>query len=167
MLCSFAYKVACVDDKFSKYIVLHRERNAVNKIIRSVLKKYANCKSALKKHFNKNLIMTAEENELFERSNICWLCGSLIDIGDNKVRDHCHITSKYRGEAHYSCNINLKISKKVPVIFHNLKGYDSHLVFKGLSKFTGLKIDVIPNGLEKYMAFTLNKNLVFLIVCCL
>ena len=61
-----------------------------------------------------------------------------------------------------SCNINLKITKKVPVIFHNLKGHDSHLIFKELSKFNGLKISVIPNGLEKYMAFTLNKNLVFI-----
>ena len=47
------------------------------------------------------------------------------------------------------------------MIFHNLKGYDSHLIFKELSKFNA-KISVIPNGLEKYMAFNLNKNLVFI-----
>ena len=75
--------------------------------------------------------------------------------------DHCHITGKYRGAAHWSCNINLKISKKVTVIFHNLKGYDSHIIFKELSKFN-CKISVIPNGLEKYMSFTLNKKLVFI-----
>ena len=74
------------------------------------------------------------------------------------MRDHCHITGKYRGAAHCSCNINLRLTKKVPVIFHNLKGYDSHLIFKELSKFN-VKISVIPNGLEKYMAFTINKNL--------
>ena len=77
------------------------------------------------KHFNKKFVMSTKENEEFERSNICCTCGCLIDIGDNKVRDHCHITGKYRGSAHWSCNINLKISKKVPVIFHNLKGYES------------------------------------------
>ena len=104
--------------------------------------------------------MTAEENEEFERSNICWICGKLIDF-DNKVRDHCHITGKYRGSAHWSCNINLKISKKVPVIFHNLKGYDSHLIFKELSKFI-VKISVTPDGLENYMSFTLNNNIVFI-----
>ena len=114
----------------------------------------------MKKHFNKNLIMSAEKKEEFKRSNICWICGKLINF-DKKVRDHCHITGKYRGAAHWSCNINLKISKKVPVIFHNLKGYDSHLIFKELSKFD-CKIKVIPNGLEKYMRFTLNKNLVFI-----
>ena len=48
------------------------------------------------------------------------------------------------------------------MIFHNLKVYDSHLVFKELSRFNNLKISVIPNGLEKYMAFTVNKNLVFI-----
>ena len=54
--------------------------------------------------------MTAEENEEFERSNIFWICGKSIDIGDNEVRDHCHITDKYRGSSHWKCNINLKIS---------------------------------------------------------
>ena len=88
--------------------------------------------------------MTAEENEKFERSNIFWICDKLIDFGD-KDRDHCHITGKYRGAAHRSCKINLKISKKVFVIFHNLKGYDSHLIFKELSKFN-CKVSVIPNG---------------------
>ena len=104
--------------------------------------------------------MSVEENERFEKSNICWICGGLINF-DQKVRDHCHITGKYRGAAHWSCNINLKISKKVSVISHNLKGYDSYLIFKELSKFN-CKINVIPNGLEKYMSFTLNKNLVFI-----
>ena len=47
------------------------------------------------------------------------------------------------------------------MIFHNLKGYGSHLIFKKLSKFN-VNISVIPNGLEKYMTFTLNKNLVFI-----
>ena len=53
------------------------------------------------------------------------------------------------------------MSKKIPVIFHNLRGYDSHLIIKEISKF-GLKVSVIPNGLEKYMAFTININLVFI-----
>ena len=75
-------------------------------------------------------------------------------MGDNKVRDHCHITGKYRGATHWSCNVNLKMTKKVPVIFHNFKGYDSHLILKELSKFN-VKISVIPIGLETYMAFML------------
>ena len=56
--------------------------------------------------------------------------------------------------------LNFQLTKKVPVIFHNLRGYDSHLIFNELDKFD-VKISVIPNGLEKYMAFCLNKNWVF------
>ena len=53
------------------------------------------------------------------------------------------------------------MSKKIPVIFHNLRGYDSHLRIKEVSKF-GVNVNVIPNGLEKYMAFTINRNLVYI-----
>ena len=105
--------------------------------------------------------MSAKEEERFELTNICWICGKLFEISDDKVRDHCHISKKYRGAAHWSCNSNLKITKNVPVIFYNLKAYDSHLMFKKLRRFN-VKITVIPNGLEKYMAFTVNKNLVFI-----
>ena len=77
------------------------------------------------------------------------------------VRHHCHKTGKYRGAAHWTCNINLKLSRKVPVIFHNLRGYDSHLIIEEIGKFD-VKVSVTPNGLEKYMAFTINKNLVFI-----
>ena len=76
----------------------------------------------------------------------------LFDNDEEKVRDHCHVTGKFRGAAHWNCNINFQLTKKVPVIFHNLRGYDSHLIFNELDKFD-VKINVIPNGLEKYMAF--------------
>ena len=55
----------------------------------------------------------------------------------------------------------LKISKKVPVIFHNLRGHDSHLIINEISNFD-VRVDVVPNGLEKYMAFTINRILVFI-----
>ena len=159
--CSFAYEAVCVDNKFSKDVVLYTGKNFVYKFIQCNFRVYNYCKRVMKKHFNKNFVMTAEENEEVERSNICWIFGKLIDIGDNKVRDHCQNFRKYRGCVHWSCNINLKISKKVPVIFHNLRGYDSHLIFKERNRFN-CKISVIPNGLEKYTSFSLNGNIVFI-----
>ena len=140
---------------------MYRGKDAVNKFIKSTLSEYNYCRKIVRKYFNKILIMSAEEEERLEMSNICWICNKLFNVGDNKVRDHCHISGKYRGAAHWECNINFKITKKVPVIFHNLKGYDSHLIFKELSKFN-VKISAIPNGLEKYMAFMINKNIVFI-----
>ena len=59
------------------------------------------------------------------------------------------------------CNINVKLNHKIPVIFHNLKNYDSHLIMQELGKFN-LKINVIPNGLEKYMNFSISSKLSFI-----
>ena len=56
--------------------------------------------------------MSAEYEERFQLSNICCICDKLFDVEENKVRDNCHITGKYRGSAHSSCNINLKLTKK-------------------------------------------------------
>ena len=102
-----------------------------------------------------------EQQQQFESSNTCWICEKLIDDDSENVRDHCHITRKFRGAAHCSCNINLQLTKKVPVIFYNLRGYSSHLIFDELKNFD-VKIGVISNRLEKYMAFFLNKNVVFI-----
>ena len=85
---------------------------------------------------------------------------------DNKVRDHDHMTAKCRGSAHWSCNVNLKLTRKVPVTFHKLKGYESHLIMQEIHKFD-VKISLIPNGLGKYMAFTIKKKLVLLTICSL
>ena len=109
-------------------------------------------KKIINKHFNKNLTMTEEEEHLFQQSNSCWICKKLIDNDEEKVRDHCHVTGKFRGAAHWNCNINFQLTKKVPEIFYNLRGYDSHLIFNELDKFD-VRISVITNGLEIYMAF--------------
>ena len=66
------------------------------------------------------------------------ICNKLFDVGDNKVRDR---RRKYRGSAHWSCNINLKLTKTFPVIFHNLKSYNSHLILQEIYKFD---VTIIP-----------------------
>ena len=91
--------------------------------------------------------MSVEEEEIFRSSNKCWICNKLFELVLHKVRDHCHISGKFRGAAHFSCNANLKITKKVPLIFHNLSGDDGHLIIKEISNFD-VDIDLIPNGLE-------------------
>ena len=150
--CGFGYKVVCVDDRFSKDVVVYKGKNCVSRFISCILDGYEYCKKIRIDHFIKSLIMSVEEEEMFQNACSCWICGKLCDLIDEKVRDHCHSSGKFGGAAHFSCNANFKISKKVPVIFHNLKGYDSHLIMKELSNFD-VKIDVIPCGLEKYMAF--------------
>ena len=68
------------------------------------------------KHFNKNLIMSAKEEHLFQESNSCWICEKLIDNDEEKAKDHCHVTGKFIGAAHWDCNVNFQLNKKVPVI---------------------------------------------------
>ena len=71
--CSFAYKAVCIDDRFSKPFVLCREKNAVNKFIEGIIEEKEYCKKIIKKHFNKNLAMSVEDERGFKWSNKCWI----------------------------------------------------------------------------------------------
>ena len=73
--------------------------------------------------------MSEEEEHLFQQSYSCWICEKLIDDDDEKVRDHCNVTGKFRGAAHWSCNINVQLTKNVLIIFHSFRCCDSHLIF--------------------------------------
>ena len=105
--------------------------------------------------------MTKKDNEDFENSTKCWTWDNTYVDGDVKVRDHCLITGKYRDSTHRDCNINVKLNPKIPVVFQILKNYDSHSIMQELGKFN-LKINVIPNVLEKYMSFSVNNKLNFI-----
>ena len=86
------------------------------------------------KYFKTNLEleMSQEEEVQFQLAEECWLCGNPLDY--TKVRDHDHLTGKYRGAAHNICNIICKqrSSSFVPIFSHNFSGYDCHLIFQEL-----------------------------------
>ena len=69
---------------------------------------------------------------------------------------HCHITGEYRGAAHNACNLKLRLNLSIPVVSHNLRGYDSHLLVQAISKMEG-RVSYIPNNLEKYISFSLGQ----------
>ena len=129
-------------------------------LLKQFLKSIVIARKKIKKCFNKSLIVSAEDEERFQSSNKLWIGNILFDVGDNKVKDHDHITWKYRRSAQWSCKTNLKLILKVSIGFHNLKSYGSHLIMQGIGK-SDLKISVLPNGLEKYMPFTINESLFF------
>jgi hypothetical protein len=95
--------------------------------------------------------MTPKDTTTHETAQDCQVCGKPLN-GDS-VRDHCHITSKYRGAAHTGCNLKLRLSA-IPVVFHNLRGYDSHLIMQAISQEQG-QVTCIPNNMEKYISFSL------------
>ena len=85
----------------AKKLFFTEEKNALYRFIEAILKEYDYCKKMIEKHFNKYLIKYAEE-ERFQLNNNCWIHEKLFDVGDDKVRDHCHITKKYRSAVHWS-----------------------------------------------------------------
>lgn len=72
-----------------------------------------------------------------------------------KLKDSNHITGKYRGSAHQECNLGLS-KKKIPVVFHNVQNYDSHLIFQDMEKYN-FEINVLPKTVEKYISFTIQQ----------
>ena len=107
------------------------------------------------------MALTNKDEEHFKLATVCHICKNGFTKKDYKVRDHCHVTGKYRGAAHNNCNQSFRLTNKIPVIFHNLKGYDSHFIMQEIGKFNQ-EISVIPNNMEKYMAFFLGKHLKFI-----
>ena len=92
----------------------------------------------------------------------CLFCGEPLIRNSfrDAVKDHCHITGEYRGAAHRYCNINyFRTNSKtevIPVVFHNLKGYDAHHIMSGIAEVQS-DLKCIPNNMEKYVSFSLGK----------
>ena len=119
------------------------------------------CRKIISSKFKKPLVMSEEDEQMFKTAEECHICGQKYLNAGVRVRDHCYITGKYSGSAHQDCNLTLRISAetfKLPVIFHNLRGYDSHFIMQeigAVGKNNNLEINCIPNNMEKYMAFML------------
>ena len=177
--CGYGYKVVCCfDDKYSKPIQIYRGEKSVHKFMENMLEEVKWCKSKMKKCFNKPLKMTEVNETDFQKATKCYICDKPYKDADIRVRDHCHITGKFRGSAHQDCNLKLQMKPdkiKIPVIFHNLRGYDSHFIMQQISEiakkhtFTNergeechMNINCIPNNMEKYMAFMLGNYLTFI-----
>ncbi|XP_057308119.1 uncharacterized protein LOC130646005 [Hydractinia symbiolongicarpus] len=100
--------------------------------------------------------LTEAERKRHDEASKCHICRKPFDGCENirKVRDHCHYTGKYRGATHAICNLKYKIPGHIPVIFHNLSGYDAHLFIRELGeKYDIQDIGCIAENTEKYISF--------------
>ncbi|XP_022807622.1 uncharacterized protein LOC111344644 [Stylophora pistillata] len=151
---SFCYYVKCsFDDRYSRLVeyTALSENEDVAQIFVDMLEEEV--KTIYKNHPPKEMIFEDSDVEIFENATCCWLCEGDFKEGDEKVREHCHYTGKFRGAAHNSCNLRFRRSKFTPVIFHNLANYDAHLFVRNLGVSEG-DINCIPNNEEKYISFT-------------
>ena len=110
--------------------------------------------------------MTIEDEDNYQNPQDYWICNQKIIKDKDKARDHCHITGKYRGAAHKKCNSELRIPRKLPIIFYNLEGYDGHLIFRELKNliywYKNIDIQVIPKTNERHKNIIVNNGNVFL-----
>ena len=100
----------------------------------------------------KSIEITLKQYKEYNKSDICHICKKKL-LPEDKVCDHCHFTGQYRGPAHRNCNLQCRKPMIIPVIFHNLQGYDAHLFIKQLSKIRG-DFTCIPSTEEKYISFS-------------
>ena len=146
MYSKFAY--GKVTNPLKQYI----GRDCVSKFCETIMAEAKRLyKSAPKKPMDK---LTKEQTVEFVTAKECHICFKKFSPKDRKVRDHCHYTGKYRGAAHSSCNLRYRIPDYIPVVFHNLAGYDAHLFIKELAKHKS-KIGAIAKNTENYISFSL------------
>ena len=110
---------------------------------------------------SKEIIMTYQDNRNYNRATYCHICKK--DFIENptksqsKVRDHDHFSGEFRGAAHSKCNVAMRSVKKIPVFFHNLGGYDSHIIFNNLNKVSVKEPTVIAKAIEKFVSFNIGE----------
>ena len=109
------------------------------------------------KHFINEIFRNPKAIFMTMDDSKCWICEKTYfgDDKNRKVLDHCHLTGRYRGVTHAYCNLQLSIkpgTRPIPVVFHNLRGYDSRLIMQAISETEG-NLKCITNNMEKYISF--------------
>ena len=156
--CSYCYVVVRSDGK-TKQPVVYRGPDAAEHFLKALQNEADSIVKELL--VPKAAIITNEVLKEYNSATVCHICEEPLN-GD-KVLDHDHITGLFRGPAHNACNLKLRINRhklKIPVVFHNLRGYDSHLIMQSIGALEG-KITCIPNNTEKYISFAIG-NLRFI-----
>ena len=156
-VCGFGYKVVCTDPKYSKPTLVYRGSDASSKFIEHLRREEEEIMQILKQVTP--MSMTAEQEEASKRANSCCLCKKLFSLydGTNRqpVRHHDHVTGAFIGMAHNQCNLNCQQVEFVPVILHNLRNFDAHIICESLGKFKDAKLTCIAQNTERYVSFSL------------
>lgn len=146
---AFAYNiVSSCNDNFNEFKT-YRGIDCVSKFIELLTEDIKRIYNILTQ--NVSIIFSEKDAMHYEKAWKCHICDNLL--WNNKVRDHCHITGRYRGAAHRHCNLQYKMPMFIPIFFHNLSGYDCHLFIKKLGETPG-KLNIIPKTKEKYISFS-------------
>ena len=153
--CGFCYQVVSSDSTRTFEPEIYRGQNTVQEFIMRMKSTEEELMELIQT--NTPMVMTAQDEINFQCAECCCLCKQ--PLGDDRVRDHDHLTGKFRGAAHSVCNMEEGKARTrrftIPVFFHNLKGYDGHLIVSEVGKHTA-NLSAIPQNLEKYISFSFN-----------
>lgn len=158
--CGYCFNVVSEFPQLNMGLKLYRGQDAATKFIHALLE----CSDKIKEILSVEtpMVITPQQEREFAQCNTCHICDKRIKNSSEKVRDHCHITGLYRGCAHQDCNINFNYKNyRVPVYFHNLKGFDGHILIQALRELNFTNIRVIAQNFEKYMTLSFS-NVQFL-----
>ena len=150
----FCIYIKGIDPNISFKTIIYTKNDDSDNVAEIFVNKLAEVTKSIYNDFYrrpKPLRLSKEEQKSFDKAEICHICSR--ELKEDKVRDHCHFTGKYRGAAHNSCNIRCRKPRVLPVIFHNLQGYDAHLFIKQLATLSG-ELNCIPSTEEKYISFS-------------
>nr|XP_015839705.1 PREDICTED: uncharacterized protein LOC107398798 [Tribolium castaneum] len=151
--CSIAYHLKCsYDDSLSKF-QLYRNQDCIQWFVKELKDIAEQCDKIFKNKLPMEKLSYDQERS-YKESNICHICNKTIESDQIKVRDHNHLTGKFRGPAHQRCNLNYQDSYTIPVVFHNLSGYDAHFIIKELSTAFAGNIKLLSINKEKYISFS-------------
>ena len=155
---SFCINVKCFDDSIYKpRLVTFTAKSEDDDIGQTFVDKLEEITKLIYQQFlkfPKKMVYTKGDEKKHSAATTCHICEQKFNQGEYKVRDHCHITGKYRGAAHEVCNLNYKVPNFIPVYLHNLSGYDCHLFIKKLKTSCGDEINCIPKTEENYISFS-------------
>ena len=157
--CGYCYKIVSSNPMYSKPAVVYRGKDPVIHFLKALEKEAFDIAKIVKQI--QPMKLTEQDEEAFKSATTCHICSK--PLGTDRVRDHDHMQAgyNYRGAAHNSCNLNFKYGKHIPVIFHNSRGYDSHIIMSEVGKLHPKRISCIPNNKEKYISFSIG-NLRFI-----
>ena len=159
--CSAGYHIISTDPKYNFQPKIFRGEYCIRYFLDELQKDYLKLKDIIDHPLK--MSMTAEQQREYDHATTCSICDKAIDSTHIKVADHCHLTSEFRGAAHQSCNLNYRLKPsqfKLPIFFHNLKGYDAHFLIKEVDPLIHGEVTVIPQSAEKYISFQIG-NLIF------
>ena len=159
----FSYMVVSSAPQHTREPVVYRGPNVVETFLNMLMDEHFRINNILK--VIHPMIITAEQEAAHQGATHCFICDQPFGA-ERPVRDHDHLTGEYRGAAHNDCNLAYSFktitnnkknpSYQVPVVFHNLRGYDGHHLMEKLGKYKEKRITCIANNNERYITFGLS-----------